>query len=49
MVMESDPEERLRSLGLELPPCPKPMGAYIPASQASGFVFVSGHTPTVIA
>lgn len=47
MVVESVFDERLRSLGLELPPCPRPVGAYVPASQASGFVFVSGHTPNV--
>jgi enamine deaminase RidA (YjgF/YER057c/UK114 family) len=47
MLVKSIPEENLKRLGLELPPCPIPVGSYVPASEASGFVFVSGHTPNV--
>lgn len=34
--------ETLRRLGLELPPVPKPVGAYRPVVQAGGFAFLSG-------
>jgi len=39
------PEESLRALGLELPPAPKPVGAYIPAVRTGNLVFVSGQLP----
>jgi len=39
------PEESLRALGLELPPAPKPVGAYVPAVRAGNLVFVSGQLP----
>ncbi|MFZ5924594.1 MAG: RidA family protein [Bacillota bacterium] len=45
--MVSVVEERLERLGLKLPPCPEPVAAYVPAVQASGFVFVSGQTPII--
>ena len=45
--MKSAVEEKLKDLGLELPPCPKPVAAYVPAVEASGFVFASGQTPVV--
>lgn len=38
-------EQRLKELGLELPPPPKPMGQYLPAVQTGNLVFVSGHGP----
>jgi len=38
-------EEKLKSLGLELPEPPKPAGAYIGAKEAGGFVFVAGQGP----
>mgnify|MGYP000179705462 CR=1 FL=1 len=38
-------EEKLKSLGLELPEPPKPVGAYIGAKEAGGFVFVAGQGP----
>ncbi len=38
-------EARLKELGLELPPQPRPMGQYVPAVQAGNLVFVSGHGP----
>ena len=40
------PEERLRDMGLELPPAPKPVGVYIPAVRTGSLVFVSGQLPT---
>ena len=39
------PEQRLRDMGLELPPAPKPVGAYIPAVRTGNLVFVSGQLP----
>ena len=39
------PEDRLRALGLELPPAPKPIGAYVPAVRTGNLVFVSGQLP----
>ena len=39
------PEEKLRALGLELPPPPKPVGAYVPAVRTGNLVFVSGQLP----
>jgi enamine deaminase RidA (YjgF/YER057c/UK114 family) len=37
-------EERLRSLGLELPQPPKPVGNYRPAKHVGNLVFTSGQT-----
>lgn len=38
-------EEKLRAQGIELPPPPSPMGAYVPAVRAGNLVFVSGQLP----
>jgi enamine deaminase RidA (YjgF/YER057c/UK114 family) len=38
-------EERLKAQGIELPPPPSPMGAYVPAVTAGHLVFVSGQLP----
>ena len=35
-------EERLRILGLELPPPPKPVASYVPVSLSGNLAFVSG-------
>jgi len=40
------PEENLRQLGLELPPAPRPVGAYVPAVRTGNLLFVSGQLPT---
>lgn len=40
-------EEKLKSLGLELPPCPVPVAAYVPATEAGSFIFASGQTAIV--
>ena len=42
---EPDPEQRLTALGLELPPAPAPLAAYVPARRAGNLVFVSGQIP----
>jgi enamine deaminase RidA (YjgF/YER057c/UK114 family) len=39
------PEKKLRALNLELPPAPKPVGAYVPAVRTGNLVFVSGQLP----
>ena len=36
------PEERLRALGLELPPVPEAAGNYVHAVEAGGLLFLSG-------
>ncbi len=38
-------EAKLKELGLELPPTPRPMAQYIPAKRAGDQVFVSGQGP----
>jgi enamine deaminase RidA (YjgF/YER057c/UK114 family) len=38
-------DEKLKSLGLELPPAPKPIGLYKPMLIVGGLVYVSGHGP----
>ena len=38
-------EERFRSLHLELPPAPKPVGVYKPIVVSGGLAYLSGHGP----
>ncbi|MDP4129757.1 MAG: RidA family protein [Bacteroidota bacterium] len=40
-------EENFKSLGLELPPAPTPMGVYIPFLIAGKHCYVSGHGPVL--
>lgn len=39
------PEERLAELGIELPPPPAPLGAYVPALRTGNLLFLSGILP----
>lgn len=39
------PQEKLESLGLELPPAPKPAGVYKPVVVVGNLAYVSGHGP----
>ena len=39
------PEDKLRELGLELPPPPAAQGMYYPVVQAGRLLFLSGHLP----
>lgn len=39
-------EEKLRTLGLELPPVPKAIASYIPANGSGALLFTSGQLPT---
>ncbi|MFQ5795398.1 MAG: RidA family protein [Candidatus Bipolaricaulia bacterium] len=41
----ADYEKRIEELGLEIPPVPKPVAAYIPALQVGNLVFCSGQGP----
>lgn len=41
------PEQRLAELGIELPPAPKPVAAYIPALRHGDVVQTSGQLPFV--
>jgi enamine deaminase RidA (YjgF/YER057c/UK114 family) len=43
----STPEERLQALGLDVPPVPAPVAAYIPAVRSGSHVFTSGQLPMV--
>ena len=38
-------EERLRDLGLELPPAPAPVASYVPVVVSGNLAFVSGQVP----
>lgn len=38
-------EERLRSLGIELPPAPRPVANYVTSLQVGETLYVSGHGP----
>lgn len=38
-------EARLKELGLELPPTPRPLAEYVPAKLVGDLVFVSGQGP----
>ena len=39
------PEEKLKSLGIELPDVPKPLGSYVPFVKTGGLVYLSGMLP----
>ncbi len=39
------PDEKLKSLGLTLPPPPKPVASYVPCVRTGHLVFVSGQLP----
>lgn len=38
-------EEKLAELGIELPECPTPVGAYVPAVRTGNLVFTAGQIP----
>jgi enamine deaminase RidA (YjgF/YER057c/UK114 family) len=38
-------DDKLKQLGIELPPPPKPVATYVPAVQAGDLLFVSGVLP----
>ena len=44
-VQSSGAEQRLRKLGIELPPPPKPVAVYVPAVRSGNTLYASGHGP----
>jgi len=44
--MSPSPTERLRELGIALPPPPTPKGTYVPVAVRGGLAFVSGQIVT---
>ncbi|MGA8664560.1 MAG: RidA family protein [Thermoplasmata archaeon] len=44
--MSPSPTERLRELGITLPPPPSPKGTYVPVAIQDGLAFVSGQIVT---
>jgi enamine deaminase RidA (YjgF/YER057c/UK114 family) len=47
-ALEAQPsgaEQRLRELGIELPPPPKPVAVYVPAVRSGNTLYASGHGP----
>jgi enamine deaminase RidA (YjgF/YER057c/UK114 family) len=52
MVSTKDPqpasaERRLAELGIELPPVPTPLGAYVESAQSGNLLYLSGMLPVV--
>lgn len=45
--MVNSAEARLAASGIELPPAPRPFGAYVPAVQTGNLLFLTGMLPTV--
>lgn len=41
------PEEKIRELGIEIPPAPAPLGAYIPAVRSGNLVYCSGQVGAI--
>jgi enamine deaminase RidA (YjgF/YER057c/UK114 family) len=44
-VARSSAEARLKALGLELPPVPKPIASYVPAVRTGNLVYLAGQGP----
>lgn len=42
---QSDPEAKLKDLGITLPPVGKPLANYVPAVRTGNLVFLAGHGP----
>src|SRR4029453_18935242 len=41
----ASPEARLKALGIQLPPAPKPVASYVPAVRTGNLVFLAGQGP----
>lgn len=41
----TSPEAKLKTLGIELPPAPKPIASYVPAVRTGNLVFLAGQGP----
>jgi enamine deaminase RidA (YjgF/YER057c/UK114 family) len=46
LAMPRTAEQRLKELGINLPPLPEPFGAYVEAVQTGNLLFLSGVLPT---
>jgi len=44
-MTNNNPHSRLQSLGITLPPAPKPVASYVPARRSGNQVFISGQIP----
>ncbi|MGA9240270.1 RidA family protein [Robiginitalea sp.] len=44
-MKNNTPEQRLLSLGLDLPPAPPPAGLYKPVRVSEGYLYISGQAP----
>lgn len=42
---QASPEARLKALGIELPPAPKPIASYVPSVRSGNLVFLAGQGP----
>lgn len=42
---QTSPEARLKALGIELPPAPKPIASYVPSVRTGNLVFLAGQGP----
>lgn len=40
-------EEKIKSMGLEIPDAPKPVAAYVPAVKIDNYVYTSGQLPFI--
>ena len=40
-------KKRLSDMGVDLPPCPAPLAAYVPVRRTGNLLYVSGQTPVV--
>ena len=40
-------EEKIKSLGLTIPPAPQPVAAYVPAVKSGSYIYTSGQLPMV--
>ena len=47
MALQAGAEQRLKELGIVLPPPPTPLGAYVEASRSGNLLFLSGMLPVV--
>ena len=47
-LQASSPEQRLRELGIELPPAPEPVAVYVTSVVTGNLLFTSGHGPAQI-
>jgi hypothetical protein len=47
MISTNTAETRIRSLGIEIPEVPRPLGLYVEAVQSGNLLFLTGAMPTI--